>query len=289
MISQILAVTMMNLRSMPDRIGSSLVIVIGTAGVVGVLLSVLAMTNGLADMITNTGSGERVLVLREGATFEGASFIPLNETQLVLTTPGIARSAEGKPRASVEVVTSVNQHRRRDNSTVGVAVRGVDETGLQIRPDISLVAGRMFQPGLREVIVGDLASQEFKGLEVGDQLTMRNLDWDVVGTFTSGDSLESGIITHATTMMAAFEQTNANSVVVVLEDGVTVDAFEASLTDNTTLLMDVIDEERYYERAAGNLSDLMFVVTNVVAAIMAAGALFGALNTMYTAVSARGV
>ena len=289
MLGQILTVTWMNVQNIPDRIGSSLVIVVGIAGVVGVLLSVLAMSTGLSDTITNTGSGDRVVVLRDGAAFEGASFIPYNETQLILTTPGIAQGSDGKPMASIEMVTSINQVRRADDSEVGVSLRGLTLERLDIRPDIKLVDGRLFRSGLREVIVGELISAEFKGLQVGDEVRIRNDDWEVVGVYQSGDAHESGMITDITTMMSAYEQTTANSVVVVLDEGETVETFKEALTGNTTLLLDAVDEKEYYARAAGNISQLMFILTNVVAAIMATGALFGALNTMYTAVSARNV
>lgn len=289
MFRQVLIVTWMNLQNLPDRIGSSLVVVIGIAGVVGVLLSVLAMSTGLADTITNTGSGERVIVLRDGASFEGGSFIPYNETRLILTTPGIARTTDEKPFVSVEMVTSVNQQRRSDDTTVGVTLRAVSGDRLDIRPDIKLIEGRLFQPGLRQVIVGELTRQEFKGLDIGNSIPIRGDDWEVVGIYRSGDAHESGMLTDVNTLMAAFEQTTANSVVLKLEEGETVETFQEALTGNTTLLLDAVDEKEYYERSAGSISRLMFILTNVVAAIMATGALFGALNTMYTAVSARSV
>ncbi len=289
MFRQIAIVTWMNLRNLPDRIGSSLVVVIGIAGVVGVLLSVLAMSTGLEDTVTNTGSGDRVIVLREGSAFEGGSFIPYNETQLILTTPGIATAPDGKPFASVEMVANVNRERRDDDTTAGITLRGVSSDRLDIRPDIKVVDGRMFNPGLREVIVGDLIRREFKELEIGDSIPIRNDEWEIVGVYRSGDSHESGMLTDVNTLMSAYEQTTANSVVLVLDEGETVETFQEALTGNTTLLLEATDEKEYYERAAGSISQLMFVLTNVVAGIMATGALFGALNTMYTAVSARNV
>lgn len=279
----------MNLKTMPTRLGSSCVVVIGIAGVVGVLLSVLAMSNGLEESITNTGSGDRIIVMRDGANFEQASFIPIGELQLILTTPGIARTSDGKPAASIEMLTTVNVQRSGDDTTVDISVRGIDLERLEIRPDIELVSGRLCRTGLREVIVGELARQEFKNLDIGDVISIRSDQWEIVGVFTSGGSLDSGFLTDANTLMAAFEQTSANSVVLILEEGETVDSFQESLTGNTNLLLKATEEREYYKRAAQNISRLMFVVTNVVAAIMALGALFGALNTMYSAVSSRGV
>ena len=278
----------MNIKSLPSRLGSSLVVVVGIAGVVGVLISVMAMSTGLQDTLINTGSGDRVIVMRDGANFEAASFLPVEAVQIITSTPGILKMGSGVA-ASAEMVTSVNQNRKVDDTTVGVTVRGIDGDRISIRPDIKLIDGRMFQSGIREVIVGQVTQMSFKNLSIGDSMLIQNAPWEIVGVFKSGDSHESGMLTDATTLMSAHERSSANSVVLVLDAGVTPEGFKDSLTDNTNLLLNVVTERQYYEQAAGNLSQLLFVVTNVVAAIMALGALFGALNTMYSAVSTRSV
>lgn len=289
MLRQIRLVTWMNLLGLRARAMSSMVVVVGIAGVVGVLISVLAMSNGLRDMLLETGGGNRVMVLREGANFVSASFLPTNEVQVILTTEGIATLPTGQPAASVEVVTSSNLKRKQDDSKADTTIRGLDVTRLGIRPEIKLVEGRLFEPGLREVIIGDMARREYKNAEIGDRVQLQGGEWEIVGVFTSGDSHESGMLADVTTLMSAFERTSANTIVMVLEDGMTAQAFEDLLKDKTRLLLSVVTEEDYYERAAGNISQLLFVVTNVVAGIMALGALFGALNTMYSAVSNRRV
>ncbi len=288
MLKQIGLVTWMNLKSLPSRLGSSLVVVVGIAGVVGVLISVMAMSTGLQDTLINTGSGDRVIVMRDGANFEAASFLPVEVVQIITSTPGILKMGSGVA-ASAEMVTSVNQNRKVDDTTVGVTVRGIDGDRISIRPDIKLIDGRMFQSGIREVIVGQVTQMSFKNLSIGDSMLIQNAPWEIVGVFKSGDSHESGMLTDATTLMSAHERSSANSVVLVLDAGVTPESFKDSLTNNTNLLLTVVTEKEYYEQAAGNLSQLLFIVTNVVAAIMALGALFGALNTMYSAVSSRSV
>jgi len=287
-LKQIGLVTWMNLKSLPSRLGSSLVVVVGIAGVVGVLISVMAMSTGLQDTLINTGSGDRVIVMRDGANFEAASFLPVEVVQIITSTPGILKMGSGVA-ASAEMVTSVNQNRKVDDTTVGVTVRGIDGDRISIRPDIKLIDGRMFQSGIREVIVGQVTQMSFKNLSIGDSMLIQNAPWEIVGVFKSGDSHESGMLTDATTLMSAHERSSANSVVLVLDAGVTPESFKDSLTNNTNLLLTVVTEKEYYEQAAGNLSQLLFIVTNVVAAIMALGALFGALNTMYSAVSSRSV
>ena len=288
MLKQIGLVTWMNFKSLPSRLGSSLVVVVGIAGVVGVLISVLAMSTGLQDTLINTGSGDRVIVMRDGANFEAASFIPVGDVQTITSTQGISKMGSGVA-ASAEMVTSVNQNRKVDDTVVGVTVRGIDGDRISIRPDIKLIEGRLFRSGFREVIVGQMTQMSFKNLSIGDSMLIQNAPWEIVGVFKSGDSHESGMLTDATTLMSAFERSSANSVVLVLDTGVTPESFKDSLTNNTNLLLNVVTEKEYYEQAAGNLSQLLFVVTNVVAAIMALGALFGALNTMYSAVSTRSV
>jgi putative ABC transport system permease protein len=245
------------------------------------------MSSGLEETLINTGSGDRVIVMREGTNFEGGSFIPLNELELIRTTPGIAQDFEGNIEASIEMVNSVNLTRRDDPSEVNIPIRGLDIERLHIRPDIEIKAGRWMKSGLHELVVGEVTRRQFQGVEIGDKVSIRNDEWEVVGTFTSGDALESGFLADGKTLMAAYDRTSANSVRLVLESGVTVEEFQASLTENTTLLLTAISEREYYERTAGRVTQLLSIVSNAVAGIMALGALFGALNTMYSAVSTR--
>lgn len=288
MFRQIGLVTLMNIRSIPQRLASSCVVVVGIAGVVGVLVSVLAMSTSLTETMSNTGSADRLLVMRDGANFESASFLPADVVQTILNTPGIARTDEGEIVASREMVTAVNLARKSDGSTAGLSVRGISELGFRVRREIKLIEGDLFRSGLREVIVGRAAQAEFRGLEIGDEVGLHDSSWKVVGVFESGDIHESGLFTDTTTLLSAYQRTSVNTVVVVLDSGTQFDEFEAALTDNTTLSVDIVLETEYYQRASESITAVLFFVTNIVGAIMALGALFGALNTMYSAVSARG-
>lgn len=286
-LRQIGAVTAMNLKSIPQRLGSSLVVVVGVAGVVGVLVSVLAMSNGLMNTLLSAGSPDRAIVLRTGATNEGGSFIPSDAVRTIMDAPGIAR-AGGEAAASAEAFVAVNLLRKQDDSRAGVVVRGVSAQGLAIRPEIELVAGRLFKPGLREVIAGRSAQAEFRGVNVGDEVTLRDGPWKVVGTFEAGGAAqESGLLTDADTLLSAYQRTAYNSVRLRLASPDSFDALRDSLTTNPTLSVSVLREPDFYKQASQNLRPLLFLITDVVGGIMALGALFAALNTLYSAVSAR--
>lgn len=288
-LRQIVAVTGMNLRSIPQRLGSSLVIVIGIAGVVGVLVSVFTMATSLSGTVLSTGSPDRAIVLRSGTNSEAASSLSVDAVQTIMNAPGIARTSKGDPAASGDVVISVNMKRKKDGSLAPLTVRGVSPQEFAVRPEIKLVAGRMFNPGLRELIVGRNGQREDAGLAIGDKVSLRNSQWTVVGVYTSGDSYESGMLTDANTLKSAYGRTYINAVTALLDSPDAFDKFKNALTTNPTLTVDVMREPAYYAQQSKSISNLMFLITYVVGAIMAVGALFAALNTMYAAVSARGV
>ncbi len=289
-LRQIYAVTIMNFKGLPQRFGSSLVVVIGIAGVVGVLTSVLAMTRGLTDSLISAGQPDRAIVLRSGTTNEGASSIQSQDVQTIADAPGVAKAPDGKAAASAELFSPVNLERKRDGSRAAVSVRGVSAEGLAIRPEIKLTSGRLFRPGLRELIAGRGAATEFRGLELGNRIMLRNSVWTVVGTFESGGTAEEAtLITDAATLQSAYGRTVYNSVRVRLASPQAFDAFRDALTTNPSLSVAVMREPEYFEQVSSSLRPLFFVITDVVGGIMAVGALFAALNTLYSAVSTRGV
>lgn len=288
-LRQIAAVTGMNLRSIPQRVGSSVVIVVGIAGVVGVLVSVFTMATSLSGTVLSTGRPDRAIVLRSGTNSEAASSLSVDAVQTIMNAPGIARTPGGDPAASGDVVVAVNMHRKKDGSLAPLTVRGVSPQDFFVRPEIKLVEGRMFKPGLREVIVGRSGQREDAGLALGDKVSLRNSQWTVVGVYTSGDSYESGMLTDSKTLQSAYQRTFVNAVTALLASPGSFDAFKKALTTNPTLSVEVLREPEYYAQQSKNISNLMFFVTYVVGAIMAVGALFAALNTMYAAVSARAI
>ncbi|HVY64005.1 MAG TPA: ABC transporter permease [Gammaproteobacteria bacterium] len=289
-LNQIGAVTLMNLRSIPRRMGSSSVIVIGIAGVVGVIVAVFGMTRSMSEALVDTGRPDRAIVLRSGAQNEVSSTLLVDAVATIKNAPGIARTAAGDAAASAEMLASVNLTRKENGTTAAVGVRGIEPASTTIRPEIRMIEGRMFRPGLREMIVGRGAHNEFRSAEIGDKVGLRDSQWTIVGVFESGgDANESRLLADAQTLMSAYKRTAVNAVTVLLDSEAGFDEFKTALTTNPTLTVSVERERDYYQRQSENAGTFFNLVTTFVGIIMALGALFGALNTMYSAVSARTV
>ncbi len=288
MFKQIAAVTSMNLRGLPQRIGPSLVIVIGIAVTVAVLVSVLAMATGFKKTVGNTGHADRAIVIRGGSLTELGSTISRDNTVTITDAPGVKHDADGKAIASAEVVAVVGVAKKGDTTLANVTLRGVGAKGAQLRPEIRIVEGRMYEPAVRELIVGRSAQGQFAGLALGSKIAFRDSDWTVVGVFESnGDSHESELLADVETVLSAFRRNLYQSVVVLLDSPESFDRFKDALTTNPTLSVDVKREPEYYAAQSKRLNTLLNFLAYVVGGIMAVGAIFGALNTMYSAVSAR--
>ena len=288
MWKQIAVVTGMNLRSLPGRLASSLVVVIGVAGVVGVLVAVLAMATGLSRAFVSTGDPSRAIILHKAAPSEGLSNIDLAWVGPIQDGPGVLAGPNGKVAASPEYVVGVNLPKSSDGVEAGVTIRGIGPAAFLVHPEWRIVAGRMFKPGLREVIVGSAASAEFSGLVIGHEVELGGSLWTVVGQFTSaGDSHDSEILADAPTAMSAFNWGAYSSVTVRLESPRSFDRFRDAVLANSSLEVDVLREQEYYSGHAKQLTSLLYLLSTVVGAIMAIGAIFTALNTLYAAVAAR--
>ena len=287
-LRQIASVTGMNLRSVPQRLASSSVIIVGIAGVVAVIMSVSALTRGMSDAVLATGSADRAIVLRAGATGEVSSTLLVDAVATIKDAPGIGREPGGGPAASAEFVTGVNLLRKETGSRAGVTVRGVDPAATAVRPELSVIDGRMFKPGLRELLVGRGAFEKFSGVALADEIQLRDSRWTVVGVFESdGDINESSLIADAATLLSAYQRTAVNSVTVRLESAAAFDEFKAALTTNPTLSVSVERESDFYRRQSAEAGDVLRIVGVAVAIFMGLGAIFAALNTMYSAVSVR--
>jgi putative ABC transport system permease protein len=288
MLKQIGAVTWMNLTSIPQRLGSSSVIVIGIAGVVAVLISVLAMATGFQHTVLGTGRDDRAMVLRGGSDSELASTLSREATLTIMDAPGVRKDHAGKPIASAEAVVIVDLPKKSNDSGANVTIRGVGPQGIELRPEVRLVEGRMLQRGLRELIVGRGAQGQFRGLDVGSHIALRGTDWIIVGAFTSnGDAHESELLADVETVLSAYRRNLYQSVIVQLDSANSFSAFKSSLTTNPQLSVDVMREREYYAKQSERMATVLKFVAYFVGGIMAVGALFGALNTMYSAVSAR--
>jgi putative ABC transport system permease protein len=283
------AVTALNLASIPRRMGSSLVIVIGIAGVVGVLISVLAMAQGFLDTMSHTGRPDRAVVLRGGSQSELASTLTRDQAVAIADAPGVTSDASGHAIQSAEVVAIVTLPLKASGTDANVTLRGVGPQAFELRPELKLTAGRLFQPGLREVIVGRSAQGQFAGLDLGSHIAFRDSDWTVVGVFDTADSHGSEILGDVDTVLAAYRRNLFQSVTVMLRSPGDFDGFKSALTSDPRLAVEVLSEPDYYARLSKQLGTLLKFIGYVVGGIMAVGALFGALNTMYSAVSARTV
>jgi putative ABC transport system permease protein len=289
LFKEIRAVTGMSLRSVPQRLGTSSVIVIGIAGVVGVLVSVLGMARSFSESLISTGHDDRAIVLRTGANAEVSSVLSMDESLTIMSKPGVVRDAEGNAVAARDLVRGVNLTRKEDGTAAGITVRGTTPQAFALRPEIEIVEGRLFERGLRELIVGKQAQVEFAGLELGDQVTLRDSEWTIVGTFVSGDSFESSLLTDVDLLLSELQRTGSSSVTVLLESADAYQTFSDAVTTDPTLSVDVMREPDYYQQQSQQLRGILNAVSYFVGGIMAVGALFAALNTMYSAVSARSV
>jgi len=291
-LNQVAQITLINLQNVPRRLGTSLVIVVGIGGVVGVLVSVLAMGEGFRHTLASTGRSSRVIMLRAGSDAELSSGVAREQATLLAGLPGVARDGEGRPLASAELVVMVDLPRKGQADPNNVPFRGVQPAAVTIRDEVGVVEGRRFQRGVREVMVGRKASRQFAGLDVGSRIAFRDSDWTVVGIFvTGGDVHESEIWADAEVAMSAFRRTGFQSVTATLADGSAagVAGLKEAVSRDPRLSISVLSEPEYYARQATILSRLIGVLGYSVAAFMAVGATFGALNCMYSAIASRQV
>jgi putative ABC transport system permease protein len=295
MLKQILAVTALNLRTVPARLGTSMVIVIGIGGVVGVLVALLAMGAGFKATLASTGRADRVILLRGGANDELSSVMSVETANIVKDLPGIKKDGQGLPIAIAEryVLTDVRRRGSQPgDSGSNVVVRGTSPDVFRVRPETRIIAGRMFESGKREIVVGSAALNQYEGLEIGKNVEVRDGDWPVVGIFSSGgDVHESEIWVDVTSLHAALRQPAYANVTAQLEDASkeTFQAFKDKVTTDPRLNLSVQREPDYYASRAVALEKFIRILGYSVATIMAIGAVFGALNTMYAAVSTRTV
>ena len=290
MFKQLFAVIGMSLQTLPQRLGASSVIVIGIAGVVAVLVSVLAMGAGFRHTLADTGRPDRVIILRGGSDVELNSNLTRTDVDTISNAPGLAKDPSGKAVLSSELVTVVNIPKRDTGTDANVTLRGVGLKLTEVRPELELVSGRMFRPAVRELIAGVGAARQFRGLGIGSIVHLRNADWTVVGTFTSnGDVHESELLADVDTVGSSIERNGYSSAVGLLTSPADFSRFKDALTTDPQLKVDVQREPDYYAAQSKQLTQIINVVGTTVAIIMAIGAMFGALNSMYSAVAARGL
>ncbi len=282
-----LAAARIGIASLPQRWGASSVIVVGIAGVVGVLVAMLAMGAGFKATLDNTGSDDTAIVLRGGSQAETNSVILRDQVPLVASLPGIAKGSDGKPLLSAELSQVVNLPSMSDGTDANAQLRGVGKESWQVHGDIRIVEGRKFEPGLRELDVGQGAQSQFRGLDVGKTITMGNQQWTIVGKFASGDAHDSELWGDAETVASTYQRQAFQSITVRTAGKAGYQQFKAAMDADPRLKLDVETTRSYYSKQSGQLSKIITVLGTVIGAIMAIGAVFGALNTMYAAVAGR--
>lgn len=291
-IQQISAVTAMNIRSIPQRLGTSLVIVAGIAGVVGVMVALLAMAEGFRQTLASTGRPDRVIVLRAGSLDELGSILSIDQAQVVRDMPGIRRGEDGQPVFVAEKYILTNVSKKGSTSPSNAVIRGTSTDVFRVRPEAKIIAGRMFEAGKREVVVGKAALSQYSGLDIGQTVDVRDGPWTVVGTFdTGGDVHESELWVDDIALRDAMRSAYYGTLVMQLEDDKpeTFTAFKDRLTQDPRISASVQREPDYYASRSKALDGFITGLGYIVAGIMALGALFGALNTMYAAVATRSV
>ena len=282
-----LAATHIGIASLPQRWGASSVIVVGIAGVVAVLVAMLSMGRGFQATMNNTGDETTAIVLRGGSQAETNSVILRDQLPLISSLPGIARDAEGRPLASPELSQVITLVSRADGTDVNVQFRGIGEQGWAVHESVKIVEGRQFGTGLREIVAGQGARKQFRDLEVGNTLRIGNQDWTVVGVFASDGAHDSEIWTDAQTLATTYNRGAWQLASVRTEGKAGFERFKAAMAADPRLKLDVETTKAYYAKQSGQLNRLLTILGTVIGAIMAVGAVFGALNTMYAAVAGR--
>jgi len=283
---QIIAVVTVNLRSLPQRLGNSLVVVIGSAGVVAVLVAVLSMSAGMTAVLQSVGHDDRAIVLRNGSASESGSSLSRDAVRSILDAPGIEHDSDGKSVASAEPLRLL-QLSKHDGAKITVPLRGVGARAFDLRPEIKIVAGRKFEPSVNEVIVGKAAQAQYRDMNIGSTIATRTTTWAIVGVFESGDAHESEVIADADTVMSSENDSTFASVTVKLNSPASLQELSGALSINPMLHVDIVREGEYYARQSKTVTALLSALVFVVGTIMAVGAVFSALNTMYAAISTR--
>lgn len=288
-INQTIAVSIAGIRSLPSRLGPSSVAVFGTACVVGVFIGVLSMAAGFQKTMQAAGSENTYIITREGATSELNSGFSHEQTQLMTDAPGVARDPENSPIASAELFVIVDIPKKTTNSPANVPLRGVQKQAFNVRDNLKIVEGRMFNPGKNELITGRAAQSQFANLEVGSTIMFGRSEWTIVGAFEDGGSVsESELWCDVHILQQVFRRGNSyQSVRVKLNDAGALSEFKHTLASDPRLVTTVQSEEDYYAEQAKPLTMFIKFIGYPIAVLMGIGAIFGSINTMYSSVSAR--
>ena len=287
MVKQILSITALGLRSIPERIGPTLVIVVGLAGVVAVFTALLAMAAGFSATLESAGRPDVALVLRGGSQAELNSGISRQQGTIIKQVAGAARDADGQPIASAEVVVIAELIKAGEKTGSNITVRGVETAAFTLRPQLKIVEGRRFGSGLRELIVGQGVTRQFEGARIGQIIRMRGSDWTVVGIFATGDAYESELWADVDVAQSTFDRQGYSAIRLQFADAGELQTIKDTLSADPRVNVDVQTEQQYFSGQTKQFRQTIGALAIFVTVIMALGAIFAALNTMYAAVATR--
>ena len=287
-LNRIIVITTLSLRTLRLRAGASAVAVVGVAGVVLVFVAVLSIAEGFQAALAGAGSPDTAIIMRGGSTSELSSTLALADTRIIKDAAGVRRSDSGAV-ASAELFVVVDLLKRSTGTVANVPLRGVEPAAFGVREEVRLVEGRMFRPGTNEIIVGRLATTQFLGLELGTVQRWGESEWEVVGIFEADGTLsESEIWCDARVLQPAYRRGDSfQSVLARLESADVFDRFRTTLTADPRLDVMVEREDAYYQGQSELVHAVIIGLGTIIAALMGIGAVFGAVNTMYSAVAAR--
>ncbi len=288
-LNQVVAVTVLNIRNLPKRLGTSMVAIVGVAAVVVVFAGVLSMANGFERTLMASGAEDSAIIMRSGATSELSSGVGAAQVDIINTAPGVLRDGD-TALVSAELYVVVDVKKKATNEDANVPFRGVEVGAFDVRRNVELTEGRMFTPGTNEFVVGRAAQEEFVGLGLNETVRFGQTEWTVVGVFEAGGSVsESELWTDVRVLQSAYRRGNSfQSVRVRLESADSLEILDQYLTDDPRINVDVVSERDYYASQAEGTTGLIRTLGYPVMILMSIGAVFGALNSMYSSISVRG-
>jgi putative ABC transport system permease protein len=278
-----------NIRNLGQRWKVTLLAIFGIALVVAAVVVIASMSAGFQAALRSTGSDANAIVTQRGSMSELTSWINIGNAQTIMTDPRIARDSSGTPLASCEIVVIASKPKRTDNQATNITLRGVTPEAFKVRTGINMVEGRMFSPGVFEVIAGKKISDRVKGLAIGDTVRVQRKEFKVVGLFTAdGSSFESEMWGDYNALGPAVGRNGGcESLTVRLTDPRVLASFDKDLRVNPQIQVQADSERTYYENQAGGVATALKILAAFVGIVMGIGAVFGAMNTMYAIVSQR--
>ena len=286
-LKQTYALTATSLRSVGQRRGSSLVTVVGVTTVVAVLVSLLAMSEG-ASIFTGAGlRSDEVAVLGGGAASATQSVLTRSTVLTVQDAPGVKHAPDGTPYTTASSMVPVDAI-KKDGSRGQIYLIGWTPGVALVQPEVKIIEGRSYEPAVHEVVVSDPIRQMFRGMEIGDRISLRSTEWTIVGVFAGSDSLGDSVLrADAETVMSAFGRTTFQQVLVVLDSPAQISSFKDALANNPAIDVEVKTLQQTFKDAFGQLNQLIDFLAYFVGVVMASGAVFGALNSLYASADSR--